>query len=300
MQWKPWKAWFLSAIIFTIQQCPIKGMAPLSNGTNRRHTISLLLTKQVILPGESTTLWTNELDLLGHSLANDHGMIATGVTIGEEDDLVEMASLCHIQKCTDADWILQNDGVVEDERNEGNMLITLQCVGRVKLQKIISQYPHLRFEVSRVEENTNVDVEKCQLVVHNIETFVRIISHSERKLRHEEMEDPDEWNYNLLERYHMAMEKVLRLVENTNYPEEDDRMRTLTATSWAAFTCVKDEELDRYRLRALDYEDLLERLKLAQYMFREKELRHQGAALKNMSQLSKTMDDLPREWEGFQ
>ena len=84
---------------------------------------------------------------------NDFGMVATGVTIDDEN-VMEMASLCQIQKWVDVDCIIQNDS-----GSDRNKLLTLQCVGRVKLQNILQQYPHVRSEFTLVvEEIDNVDL----------------------------------------------------------------------------------------------------------------------------------------------
>ena len=56
-----------------------------------------------------------------------------------------------------------------------------------------------------------------------------------------------------------------------------EEIQNLVATSWATFLSLRDDTLDaRYRLRALDWDNLIERLKLAQYALREKELFLQG------------------------
>ena len=61
---------------------------------------------------------------------------------------------------------------------------------------------------------------------------------------------------------------------NESFCEE---IQNLVATSWAAFLSLRDDTLEaRYRLRALDWDNLIERLKLAQYALREKELFLQG------------------------
>jgi len=64
-------------------------------------------------------------------------------------------------------------------------------------------------------------------------------------------------------------------------------IQSLVSTSWAVFLSLQDATLEaRYRLRALDWDNLIERLKLAQYALREKELFLQGQLM-----LLQTNDD---------
>jgi hypothetical protein len=255
------------------------------------------LTNEVILPGEITTIWTNNLDVLDHSLTNDFGVLAIGVSMAD-DKLMEMASLCQIKDGSDADSLFQENG--DDMTGESNILLTLECVGRVKLKKIIHDRPHLEFEFSLVQERKCEDLEKCQLVAQNIETFMRLLSRSENEIYGMEMVDNND-DFDLLARYRNAFKSASNILRQGDVGNKDEEViRTLSATSWAAFTAVKDRKLKDYRLRALDYENLFDRLKLAQYMLREKELRLQGTSLKSASHTHKEDEHVPKHFEGFQ
>ena len=281
----------------TWQLPPIQGMA-VRDGSHVK-TISLLMTEEVILPGETTTIWTNDLDVLERSLSKHFGVLATGLSMKDDNTLMEMASLCQIKDCSDADSLLQENRD-DDMTKESNILLTLECVGRVKLQNIIQDYPHLEFEFSLLEEDECCDdvLEKCQLVAQNIETFIRILSHS--KICEEEMV-LDHDDSDLLARYRKAFQSALGILHQGDVDSKNEEMmRSLSATSWAAFTAVKDRKLKEYRLRALDYESLFDRLKLAQYMLREKELRLQGASLKSSSRSYNEVNNVQKDVEGFQ
>ena len=76
------------------------------------------------------------------------------------------------------------------------------------------------------------------------------------------------------------------------YGVEYEDVQSLVATSWAVFLSLKDDRLEsRYRLRAFDWDNLLERLKLAQYALREKELLLQGQLM--LLETSPQNDDGP-------
>ena len=89
-----------------------------------------------------------------------------------------------------------------------------------------------------------------------------------------------------VQRQHILPYMKIRNVMPTNISPTDEvelsesyceDIQSLFATSWAAFLSLRDNTLDaRYRLRALDWDNLYERLKLAQYALREKELFLQG------------------------
>jgi hypothetical protein len=68
----------------------------------------LIATDQVVLPGETATLWTDEQELIDDCVENNYGVLALGVImeetdgeIQESDDLLEIASLCEIKECED-------------------------------------------------------------------------------------------------------------------------------------------------------------------------------------------------------
>jgi Lon protease-like protein len=224
-----------------------------------------LTSNQVVLPGEVTSISTLEESLVEDCVQSHFGILAVGIFVGQDEDgddsLAQMASLCEIQNCQD----------IPDK----GLLVTLQCFGRVKLESQLQVVPHFKYSCSIVHEETG-DVKKAELVAANIQAFLKTITRMETSLgridEHEEiLEDLFEvafdraWNSRL---------NKLQYKESRSTPQT----QRLTATSWAVFTCMQDDPLlrDNYRLRALDWDNLLERLKLAQYALREKELRLQG------------------------
>jgi hypothetical protein len=232
-------------------------------------------TQEIILPGETKTFWTDESTLIAHSLSQNFGVLGVGHFV-DEDDLMEIASLCEIRKCDAEDeLLLQND----QDRGESsiNLLVTVECVGRVKLQRLVQQYPYTKFDFSLVEEHHESHLEECQLVKENIETFMKILPYTKQGGG----EEDDDQEFNLMCRYREAYDRILTITSNQYNRSSADSMKHLIATSWAAFTVVKDSNLDHYRMRALDYDNIFDRLKLAQNMLREKELRLQGMTLKN-------------------
>jgi len=247
-----------------------------------------LTSNQVVLPGEVTSiLSTLEESLVEDCVQSHFGILAVGIFVGQDEDgddsLAQMASLCEIQNCQD----------IPDK----GLLVTLQCVGRVKLECQLRNVPHLRYSCSIVYEETG-DVKKAELVAANIQAFLKTITRMETSLgrinEHEEtLEDLFEVAFDRA--WNSSLDK-LPYKESRSTPQT----QPLTATSWAIFTCIQDDALLRdnnYRLRALDWDNLLERLKLAQYALREKELRLQGDLIlvgnEDESTPASTWDDDP-------
>ena len=219
-------------------------------------------------------------------------MIKDGNTDEEQYNLLKVASLCEI-KCYNGNFV------------------TLECVGRIKLDGCAQLSPYWRFYFSSFEEIQD-HLNECRLVADNVETFIRNLSKSESN-------DDDE-EQSLLCRFKRAYDRCYKIIDNdvnNNDTQYDHDIRSLTAISWAVFSAMDEKEsssssstsmnLHNYRLRALDYGTLFDRLKLAQYMLREKELRLQGnkMMLKEDGPMTReTTDDvnaIKDQWlEGFQ
>lgn len=235
-----------------------------TKSSKKQFPICLIATDQVVLPGESATIWTEEQHLIDDCVQNHYGILALGVTLddGDEmgsDNMLEIASLCEIKEC-------------EDDGGEQGMFVTVTCVGRVRLDRLQHSYPYFKFSCSKVKDDIG-DMDKCNFIADNIETLMKKLSSRELELGTNDSYD----DMNLLQRYKHAYGVALE--EDRVTKHESRAVQLLTAISWAAFTSVEDPELDHYRVKALDWEFLFERLKLAQYMLREKQVRLQGHAM---------------------
>jgi hypothetical protein len=228
--------------------------------------ICLLTGNQVILPGEFASISTLEESLVEDCVQSHSGILAVGIFVGRDEDgddsLAQMASLCEIQNC-------------EDIPDKVGLLITLKCVGRVKLDSQLQVVPHFKYSCSIAHEETG-DLKKAELVAENIQAFLKRITRTETSLgRISEQEETlqDLFEVAFDRAWNSSLDKL-----QTKEVRSTPQTQRLTATSWAVFTCIQDDPLlrDDYRLRALDWDNLLERLKLAQYALREKELRLQG------------------------
>ncbi len=234
---------------------------------NNERTIPLVMAKQVILPGEKKTIWVDDTCLIEETVRDNFGVLAAGLCIGEED-LMEMASLCEIRE-----FNVKEDGAT-GTRN--GYFVNIECVGRVKLNALDLHHPYPRFHFSLVEEEEE-NLEECKMVAENIEIFMAILSDDK-----DEQDADDNNNVNLLSRYKSSYERNFRIQHSPRFHSQ--LMQSLSATSWAAFTVMDNmNNLEHYRLRALDYDNLFDRLKLAQYMLREKELRLQGIRMQSKS-----------------
>jgi hypothetical protein len=236
-----------------------------TKSSKKQFPICLIATDQVVLPGESATIWTEEQHLIDDCVENYHGILALGVTMDDSeemgsDNMLEIASLCEIKEC-------------EDDGGEEGMFVTVTCVGRVRLDRLQHSYPYFKFSCSKVNDDVG-DMDKCNFIADNIEILMKKLSSRELEL---DMNDSYD-DMSLLQRYRHAYGVALEADQVTKHESRD--VQLLTAISWAAFTSVEDPELEHYRVKALDWEFLFERLKLAQYMLREKQLRLQGHAMK--------------------
>ena len=230
------------------------------------------MDRQIILPGETRTIYMDDescvAKIIEEEVISSNGNLkvavgVTGKTTEEYDDLLEMASLCNIH-CYNGH------------------LVTVECIGRVKLHNCIQLSPYCKFSFSEFEDDYGC-LEKCRLVADNIEIFIKKFSTFDN---HED---------SLLHKYNCAYEQCYKI--NTS---NDERIKSLTSLSWAVFIAIDEQDsntmnLYNYRVRALDYDTLFDRLKLAQYMLREKELRLYGQKMIDDKEL---IDD--ELVEGFQ
>ena len=238
-----------------------------TKSSKKQFPVCLIATNQVVLPGETATLWTEEQQLIEDCVENQYGIVALGVTLDESDamdsdNLLEIASLCEIKEC-------------DDDGGDEGLFVTVTCVGRVRLNSVQQTYPYFKFSCSQVNDEVG-DMDKSNMLADNIETFITKLSQREDELDLNDSSYDDDMN--LLQRYKHAYGLALEADQVTKYQSPD--VQLLTAISWAAFTSVEDPELEHYRIKALDWDSLFERLKLAQYMLREKQVRLQGLAMK--------------------
>lgn len=100
--------------------------------------ICLLATDQVLLPGETAKIWTEEERLIDDCVEHNYGVLAMGVVIEDDDgtntvsgkaspgqggtELLEIASLVEVKE-------------VEEPDGDG-MFVTVTCVGRVRLERL--------------------------------------------------------------------------------------------------------------------------------------------------------------------
>ena len=213
------------------------------------------IDNELILPGERRLIQADDSFLHAQkSMGDDHGIVALGVMGDEsEEDLLEMASICEIK-----------------EYDENDLDVTVECIGRIKLETFTQIHPYWRFTFSLFEED-NSCLKECKMVADNIETFMKKLSESEASFGYSNVDT-------LYSRYKNAYKRSKKLDITTDLLSEE--IKSLTAISWAAFIALEDDvstmNFQNYRLKAIDYDTLFDRLKLAQYMLREKELRMQG------------------------
>ena len=200
------------------------------------------------------------------------------------------------------------------------------AIGRIRLSHFVKQLDQTCYQfdceilkdedegcLDTVNDNSSLgngslsNFQQACMLVENIEMLLRKISRTERK-RADNVDD------NLWEHYQRAMQQTsantAQSTTNREFAgispfETKPKKYYAESVGWAAFTAIKqwkmtvtkntnahEEAVDAvldycaYRIRALDWDNLLERLKLAQYMLREMELRLQGINLYNDSSLS--------------
>ena len=231
----------------------------------------------------------------------------------EEDfNIMHIATLCQVCQ--------------PNEFQEDCITLRLQAIGRIRLSHFVKQLDQTCYQfdceilkdedegcLDTVNDNSRLgngslsNFQQAYMLVENIEMLLRKISRTERK-RADNVAD------NLWEHYQRAMQQTsantAQSTTNREFAgispfETKQKKHYAESVGWAAFTAIKqwkmtvtkntntreesvDAELNYcfYRIRALDWDNLLERLKLAQYMLREMELRLQGKNLYNDSLLS--------------
>lgn len=281
--------------------CSIICLSNRNNESRSSGSIPLLILQNqvVILPGEEKTIWTDEITLIKDSIKDHHSLIALGIFLsedhggeGEDEDLMEMASLCKIKNYNSC------------AKNVYGHFVTIVCVGRIKLKSLDQYKPYFKFHFTLVQE-LEEHLKECKLVVKNIETFINKFSQDEDINR---IVDDDEGHSLLSSKYKASLAKNLHLLKSSN-TYQSDLMRSLVASSWAAFTATENSSflnihiMKKYRIRALDYDNVFDRLKLAQYMLREQELHIIGLKLqqgKNDDGGGSTMDGIRQNLRGFE
>ena len=138
---------------------------------------------------------------------------------------------------------------------------------------------HFQFSKKPVVEliHSEEDRDKARLVAENIDLLFRHASNKEKNMPSWERETSTvegqiQSASSLHQQYIETKQSVLDAITTdtsdkgirgfsvTN--ESDDLQLHLAATSWAVFLCLDDPKLEaRYRLRALDWDNLVERLK---------------------------------------
>jgi hypothetical protein len=265
--------------LFATSDASSQGEETPRSKSNKPIPICLIAADQVLLPGETATIWTEEERLIDDCVEHHYGVFAMGVVLVDEDsdekeqqeegnnDLLEIASLVEVKD------------VEEPDEDGDGLFVTVTCVGRVRLERLQQTYPYFKFRCTTVEDKIR-ELPTCHMVADNIEAFMKKLSRTEEELDLHDDENHD--SRNLLERYKNAYGRAMET--GTLLKDQSRAAQLLTAISWAAFTSIEDPELEHYRARALDFDDLFERLKLAQYVMREKELRLQGHAMRSESE----------------
>lgn len=249
--------------------------------------IHVIASPEVFLPGESITLSLpdeNCIPLIEDLLKQDCSNLALAVqledsTVHYEEDwtVAQVSTLCEIAGIT--------LGSLEDD-----VQLKLRCVGRVRLERMLKSYSptHFQFTAGPILEPlvSKEDQQKALLVQENIDLLMNQLSDKEKELISGNGEkivvDPRSHQGSLHHKYLATRKLVLDAISADATQKICERdLLELTATSWSVFLSLDDCNLEvRYRLRALDWDNLLERLKLAQYALREKALLMQGQALK--------------------
>ena len=197
--------------------------------------------------------------------------------------------------------------------------LTVECIGRIKLEELDQENyysrPYPKFYYSIAEEIIPEEhLRESQMVAENIETFMKIlpttVTFATEDLEEENGDKEEEYEaITMISKFKTSYDKTLNVFEKfidatamtmstSSSPnlkhEKSSTVKSLIAISWAAFTAAMEGDNDSdshgtrimdsnsmsyYRIRALDYDNVFDRLKLAQYMLRERELRTQGMRL---------------------
>ena len=243
-------------------------------------TISVLFTDNIspILPGNTYTIQTpTDLE---RETAQDHGVFAIAYNLKDPNDAeyvettLKIASLCEIRNMTS---ISEDKGALN--------CVTVDCVGRIQLLDRVFIREHSSMEKFHFcfAQDVHDNLESCQLVAENIETFIMILTN--------ELHPENHGYEDLLDVYIEQLDRAL--LHDICVSECSEEVKKLTATGWAAFNSISAWtnliEIEDYMIRALDYENLFDRLKLAQYMLREIQLRIQGRRM--LSNQNHCLDD---------
>lgn len=243
-------------------------------------TISVLLTDNIspILPGNTYTIQT-PIDLTRET-SQDHGIFAIAYNLKDPYDAeyvettMKIASLCEIRNMTS---ISEDKGALN--------CVTVDCVGRIQLLDRVLIREHSSMEKFHFcfTQDVHDNLESCQLVAENIETFIMILTN--------ELHPENHGYEDLLDVYIEQLDRAL--LHDICVSDCSEDVKKLTATGWAAFNSISAWtnliEIEDYIIRALDYENLFDRLKLAQYMLREIQLRIQGRRM--LSNQNHYLDD---------
>ena len=258
----------------------------------------------IILPGETKTIWTDQISLIDDLDKNGGGVVAIGIFLDKEEELMEISSLCEIRNYVSTlTHGTNSNGDCYREGKDG-YFVTLECIGRVKLKRMDQSFPYVKFDFAFVQEdaingrNNENNIHESQMVLENIEKFMIKFSKYD-----------DDNHDSILSRYKSCYEYNLKLFDilpldlkqnksgygNDSNQSKTKLMKSLSASSWAIFTALENSNIntsldthtkDKYRIRALDYDNVFDRLKLAQYMLREIELLMQGQRLQLDSDIS--------------
>mgnify|MGYP005847994903 CR=1 FL=1 len=282
---------------------PPLGSPPPDNPDQEMQTLPILMiaSAKAILPGDTTTISLKDQESLGviqNCLEHESGIKAAGVVLADTDTgtdaddtiddddwtLAQICSLCEVKRFR---FTVKN--------NEVDFRMDVQSIGRVRVHHLREQYSSecFRVESEIVEESLTIkgEREKAELIQQNIALLLQKISKMEQKITRVKEKDDEEKlqqpTMTVQDVFEENLQKVAKAITNPRLQKKDDvnegsnsredMIQTLMATSWAVFLSLNDPILEeRYRLRALDWDNLLERLRLAQYALREKELLLQG------------------------
>lgn len=268
----------LGTFSFRMSEAKRKGSA--INISPLDKTISVLLTDNIspILPGNTYTIQTPTN--LERETAQDHGVFAIAYNLKDPNDAeyvettMKIASLCEIRNMT---------SIAIDQ--ETLHCVTVDCVGRIQLLDRVFVREQMSMEKFHFcfAKDVHDNLERCQLVAENIETFIMILTN--------ELQSENQGHEALLDIYIKQLDRAL--LHDICVCDCTEEVKKLTATGWAAFNSVSAWtnliEIEDYIIRALDYENLFDRLKLAQYMLREIQLRIQGRRM--LSNQNHCLDD---------
>lgn len=262
------------------------------NVNNKKQEINLLPCDDVILPGERVEILTEDIELIEHSLVHHSGVVAVGLIVDDEgeafseDDygdfdrvmMLETASMCEIK------------GMVPSEEEEDCWVVTLQGVGRVRVMDFVREHPFVTAQsIIETDDDSATNATANNMLADNIEALITKLTKMDQRIRDWTGEDAPE---NALEaNFEMCYASALHN-DVTPYkfrlPESGRSLPELAAISWATF-CAVETCSESYRMKAMDWDNLTERLKLAQYMLREEDLHRQGQLMKLESESSRTL-----------